>query len=309
VGRINDDSPITTAWRTQNAACERLVEAAAELNTRPTTVGRAPAISAAEVRWVRVFAAAAMLRPPISAQQMLSPRLALVTRQCPDALIRQEREVPMRSREFSKARWADEQYVDDLDLDARPRKRASFALTRFLIGFCGGVAATLAWQSHGGAARKMLASWSPQLRWSAPQASPEAATRASWSPQLGRSAPQAAPEASGWSAPQAAPEASGRSAPQAAPEAATRTMDVGGFGFVVQLSAHRSEPGAQAAFRTMQAKYSVLSGRQPLIRRKDQGERGIFYAAQVGPFDMKSDADQLCETLRSAGGTCFVGKN
>jgi hypothetical protein len=47
---INDDSPITTAWRTQNAACERLVEAAAELNTRPTTVGRAPAISAAEVR-------------------------------------------------------------------------------------------------------------------------------------------------------------------------------------------------------------------------------------------------------------------
>jgi len=47
---INDGSPITTAWRTQNAACERLVEAAAELNTRPTTVGRAPAISAAEAR-------------------------------------------------------------------------------------------------------------------------------------------------------------------------------------------------------------------------------------------------------------------
>jgi cell division septation protein DedD len=59
----------------------------------------------------------------------------------------------------------------------------------------------------------------------------------------------------------------------------------------------------------MQAKYSVLSGRQPLIRRKDQGERGIFYAAQVGPFGMKSDADQLCETLRSEGGTCFVQKN
>ena len=59
----------------------------------------------------------------------------------------------------------------------------------------------------------------------------------------------------------------------------------------------------------MQAKYSVLGGRQPLIRRKDQGERGIFYAAQVGPFGAKSDADRLCETLKSAGGTCFVQKN
>jgi hypothetical protein len=99
------------------------------------------------------------------------------------------------------------------------------------------------------------------------------------------------------------------SATQAAQEAAMHAIEAGGFGFVVQLSAQRSEPEAQAAFRTMQAKYSVLSGRQPLIRRKDQGERGIFYAAQVGPFGQKSDADQLCETLKSAGGTCFVQKN
>jgi SPOR domain len=99
----------------------------------------------------------------------------------------------------------------------------------------------------------------------------------------------------------------GWSAPPAVREAATRGIEAGGF--VVQLSAARSEPEAQAAFRTMQAKYSVLSGRRPLIRRKDQGERGIFYAAQVGPFDAKSDADQVCETLKSAGSTCFVQKN
>jgi hypothetical protein len=144
-------------------------------------------------------------------------------------------------------------------------KQGSFALARFLITFCSGVAATLAWQSYGDAARQMIVNSSPQHRWSALQAAPEAA--------------------------------------------ATRTTEAGGFGFVVQLSAGRSEPEAQAAFRTMQAKYSVLSGRQPLIRRKDQGERGIFYAAQVGPFGVKSDADQLCETLKFAGGTCFVQKN
>jgi hypothetical protein len=143
-------------------------------------------------------------------------------------------------------------------------KQASFALARFLIAFCSGVAATLAWQSYGDAARRMIASSSPQVGWSAPQAALERATRA---------------------------------------------IEAGGFGFVVQLSAERSEPEAQAAFRMMQAKYSVLSGRQLLIRRKDQGERGIFYAAQVGPFGAKSDADQLCETLRSMGRTCFVQKN
>ena len=174
--------------------------------------------------------------------------------------------------EFSKARWAAEPSVDaplqptDLDLVASTPsslgKQTSFALARFLITFCSGVAATLAWQSYGDAARKMIASSSPQLGWSAPQAAPEAAIRA---------------------------------------------IEAGGF--VVQLSATRSESEAQAAFRTMQAKYSVLGGRQPLIRRKDLGERGIFYAAQVGPFVVKRDADQLCEKLKSAGSTCFVQKN
>ncbi len=179
--------------------------------------------------------------------------------------------------EFSKARWATERPVNaplqptqgtDLDLLASMPsslgRRASFALARFLITFCSGIAATLAWQSYGDAPRKMIANSSAQHP---------------------------------------------SSALQAAPEAATRAIEAGGFGFVVQLSAGRSEPEAQVAFRTMQAKYAVLTGRQPLIRRKDQGERGIFYAAQVGPFNAKSDADQLCESLKSAGGTCFVQKN
>jgi hypothetical protein len=44
-------------------------------------------------------------------------------------------------------------------------KRASLALARFLITFCIGVGATLAWQSYGGTAREMIASASPQLAW------------------------------------------------------------------------------------------------------------------------------------------------
>jgi cell division septation protein DedD len=81
-------------------------------------------------------------------------------------------------------------------------------------------------------------------------------------------------------------------------------------GYVVQLAALQSETDAQTEFRKLQAKFSsVLSGRQPLIRRKDQGDRGVFFAAQVGPFGAKSDADQLCDQLKSAGGKCFVQRN
>jgi len=54
------------------------------------------------------------------------------------------------------------------------RKRVSRALSRLLVTFCAGVAATLAWQSYGDAARYIVASLSPQLGWLAPQAEPVA---------------------------------------------------------------------------------------------------------------------------------------
>jgi hypothetical protein len=53
-------------------------------------------------------------------------------------------------------------------------KRASRAVTKFLIAFCIGVVATLAWQSYGDAAREMIASSSAQLGWLAPRAVPDA---------------------------------------------------------------------------------------------------------------------------------------
>jgi hypothetical protein len=54
------------------------------------------------------------------------------------------------------------------------RKRAPRALSRFLIPFCTGVAATLACWSYGDAVRQIIASWYPQLAWLAPQARPDA---------------------------------------------------------------------------------------------------------------------------------------
>ena len=92
---------------------------------------------------------------------------------------------------------------------------------------------------------------------------------------------------------------------------ASRTAALPGAGeagrYVVQVSAQRSEAEAEASYRALQAKYpSVLGGREPRINRADKGEKGIFYRAQVGPFGTADEANQLCGSLKAAGGQCFV---
>jgi hypothetical protein len=50
-------------------------------------------------------------------------------------------------------------------------EETSRPLARVLVPFCLGVAATLTWQSYSDAARQIIANWSPQLGWLAPQGS------------------------------------------------------------------------------------------------------------------------------------------
>ena len=81
-------------------------------------------------------------------------------------------------------------------------------------------------------------------------------------------------------------------------------------GYVVQVSAERSDAKAQASFKTLQSRYPhVLGHRSPLIRRVELGEKGIFYRAQIGPFDTVEQARRLCAVLKSAGAHCMVQKN
>jgi hypothetical protein len=54
------------------------------------------------------------------------------------------------------------------------RRQASWGFTRVLVAFGIGISATLAWQSHGDAAREIIAERYPQLAWLAPR-SPTAA--------------------------------------------------------------------------------------------------------------------------------------
>jgi hypothetical protein len=83
-----------------------------------------------------------------------------------------------------------------------------------------------------------------------------------------------------------------------------------GSRYAVQVTSERSQNRAQAAFRSLQAKYpSLLSGREPIIRRADLGAAGIYYRALVGPFASAEKAAKLCNGLKAAGGDCVVQKN
>jgi hypothetical protein len=93
---------------------------------------------------------------------------------------------------------------------------------------------------------------------------------------------------------------------QAAPESAA----AGSGAFLVQVSSQPSEAVAQSSFRALQNKFpSVLGSQTPVIKRADLGEKGVVYRAMVGPFGSRDEAVQFCESLKSAGGQCFVPRN
>jgi hypothetical protein len=84
----------------------------------------------------------------------------------------------LRAQSGTSPPWRTDVLVEPADRRSKQPslvKRVSHGLARFLIIFCIGVAATLAWQSYGNAAREMIANSSPQLGWLVPSAnsSPE----------------------------------------------------------------------------------------------------------------------------------------
>lgn len=144
----------------------------------------------------------------------------------------------------------------------------------------------------------------PEARQAVTRAAPQAAEAPS------RNAPLSLnPDAPTRSAPARTAPAK-RTAAAVAPVALAPTAASGGGGYAVQVSSQRSEADAQAAFRSLQAKYpGQLGGKQPLIRRADLGAKGIYFRAMVGPFATGGEAGELCSSLKAAGGSCIVQKN
>jgi hypothetical protein len=121
-----------------------------------------------------------------------------------------------------------------------------------------------------------------------------------------------APKAAAPAAPNAAgPISLEPQAGEPAPAPRTRTANANASaGHVVQLSSQKTEAEAQASFRSLQAKFpNELGNREPIIRKADLGNKGVFYRTMVGPFGSAQEAAQFCTSYKAAGGQCVVPTN
>lgn len=79
-------------------------------------------------------------------------------------------------------------------------------------------------------------------------------------------------------------------------------------GYKVQLAAYRSHATASAGWDHLRRAHpNVLASLQVAIEKVNLGpKRGIFYRLRVGAFPTASEAEALCNQLRSLGQDCFV---
>jgi len=96
----------------------------------------------------------------------------------------------------------------------------------------------------------------------------------------------------------------------ASPREATETSQVGQSPlarYMMQISASGTREEATAALKASQAKYpDVLGGLQSQVREKKTADKAPLFAAQFGPFASRAEATELCQRLKSAGGSCYV---
>lgn len=106
----------------------------------------------------------------------------------------------------------------------------------------------------------------------------------------------------------AQPAATQPAAPRATAPAATGGRIAPGT-YIVQVTSQRSESAARNAYRGLQQRYpGILGNREAVIVSANIEDRGTYYRARI-PTGSRAEAISLCESLKGAGGDCFVRRN
>ncbi|MCF6327144.1 MAG: SPOR domain-containing protein [Devosiaceae bacterium] len=104
----------------------------------------------------------------------------------------------------------------------------------------------------------------------------------------------------------AAPSVTATPVANAAPASNALSQPILNPGAFVQLASQRDEGIANQTAATLQARFSSsLQGGSLLVRRVDLGTRGIYYRVQL-PTNTLAQANSICESIKGAGGDCFV---
>lgn len=79
-------------------------------------------------------------------------------------------------------------------------------------------------------------------------------------------------------------------------------------GWAMQIASQPTEEAARSSYQALARRYgNVLNGREVNIVRAEIEGRGTFWRVRVGASD-RNEAIRLCESYKSAGGTCFVSR-
>jgi cell division protein FtsN len=79
--------------------------------------------------------------------------------------------------------------------------------------------------------------------------------------------------------------------------------------YLLQIGSYKSEEEANASWASDKKKYgSVLAGYSPNVKQVDLGEKGTWYRLRIASFADKSSANDLCDKLKAAGGSCIISK-
>lgn len=76
----------------------------------------------------------------------------------------------------------------------------------------------------------------------------------------------------------------------------------------IQLISSPNKSAMEKAWLDLNKKYSALKGLPHEVESADLGSKGTFYRLKAGAFKDRADADKLCNSIKTAGGSCLVKK-
>ena len=80
-----------------------------------------------------------------------------------------------------------------------------------------------------------------------------------------------------------------------------------GSNYLVQVAARQNRDEAVAVFNDLRRQYPRLLGNsQPIIKRVNLGELGVWYRVRIGPIAGKAAALSFCNRLKFGGSDCFI---
>lgn len=76
----------------------------------------------------------------------------------------------------------------------------------------------------------------------------------------------------------------------------------------IQLISSPNKAAIEKAWKDLTKKYTVLKNLPHEIETADLGNKGTFYRLKAGSFEKRTEADKICNTIKSSGGSCLVKK-